>query len=78
MNFIRVIGEGFDADQVTLPCEECGLDEYSCECGLDDEPTCHRCEGPLSAIGWCPDCEENLLLDLVVIVDSDGTARLAA
>lgn len=36
--FVRVAGEGFDADQVTPPCEECGLDEYSCECEVESWP----------------------------------------
>jgi hypothetical protein len=33
--FIRTPGEAFDGDQVTLPCVECGLSEYSCECEIE-------------------------------------------
>ena len=35
--FARVSGEAFDADQITLPCEQCGLSEYECECELEDD-----------------------------------------
>lgn len=35
-SIMRVAGEGFDADPVTLPCETCGRSEYSCECGLEE------------------------------------------
>lgn len=33
-HFARVVGEGFDADHVTLPCAQCGRDEYSCDCEI--------------------------------------------
>lgn len=49
-SFVRVVGEGFDADQVTLPCAECGLSEYSCECEIDVCPKCNRTE---DAFGYC-------------------------
>lgn len=51
----RVSGEMFDADQVSLPCETCGLNEYVCECDLDD--AC-QCGGSLDANGYCAACDE--------------------
>lgn len=41
--------------------------------GLVD-PACHRCEGPLTATGWCPDCEENLFTE----IENLGPGRIAA
>lgn len=35
--FVRVPGEGFDADQLGWTCECCGRDEYSCDCEEDDQ-----------------------------------------
>ena len=30
--------EAFDADQVSLPCETCGMNEYSCLCEVESWP----------------------------------------
>lgn len=54
VRFIRMTGEGFDADQVTLPCEECGLSEYSCECNL--VPACDHYVSPNSRNLECRNC----------------------
>lgn len=37
-SFVRVAGERFDGDQITPPCESCGLDEYGCECEVESWP----------------------------------------
>jgi hypothetical protein len=34
----RVPFEAFDADQVSLPCESCGLSEYACLCEVESWP----------------------------------------
>lgn len=39
---IRVAGEAIDADQIgEWKCDECGLGEYSCDCGPD--VSCDQC-----------------------------------
>lgn len=37
MKIARIPGEAFDADQITPNCEECGRDEYSCDCIFDED-----------------------------------------
>jgi hypothetical protein len=31
----RVPGEAFDADQIGWSCDECGRDEYGCDCEIE-------------------------------------------
>jgi hypothetical protein len=46
----RVPGEQFDADQVTLPCEVCNLNEYGCMC---EQLVCAKCKRTFDDYGYC-------------------------
>jgi hypothetical protein len=46
----RVTGERFDADQIQWACDECGLDEWCCDC----EPNiCAVCDRTFDSHGYC-------------------------
>jgi hypothetical protein len=46
----RVTGERFDADQIQWACDECGLDEWCCDC----EPNvCAVCARTFDSHGYC-------------------------
>jgi hypothetical protein len=46
----RVTGERFDADQIQWACDECGLDEWSCDC---KQVICARCKLEADDYGYC-------------------------
>ena len=55
-SFVRVAGEAFDADQIGWSCDECGRDEYSCECEVE---TCAKCARAPDPFGYCGCKAEN-------------------
>jgi hypothetical protein len=73
--FARVAGEAFDADYISLPCEDCGRSEFGCECHIE-EPCCDFCDRPLPENRFCLSCQE--LTDTVVTDIGDGWKRVAS
>jgi hypothetical protein len=84
-SFVRVSGEAFDADQIGWSCDECGHDEYSCECEAE---TCGKCNRAYDSYGYCS-CRSGLAMEDVqaqiarafgtkniVTKDADGSARV--
>jgi hypothetical protein len=81
----RVSGEAFDADQIGWSCDECGHDEYSCECEAE---TCGKCNRAYDSYGYCS-CRSGLAMEDVqaqiarafgtkniVTKDADGSSRV--
>lgn len=73
-SFIRVAGEGFDADLLEWECEDCGHDEWSCECG--EALVCPYCDRAPDARGYCASCDE--YAEPLVEVEHLGPGRIAA